>query len=378
VRGSEYLFDILAGCHHVTLRECDLCAGRYEVVVRAGVHDLLFDSLIADGRFPPWVARSDVKRPDSGPPAHFLQGAAIDLEGPNDAVEIARCKFRGLFDAIDTVGAVTRLAIHDNFFEIIRDDAFELSSSSDQVEFHHNHVRTAAAGVSWSGSVAPPPAFAGTKYVHHNVIDTSAVQLYARNDPLHQLPAGWRGPLGDGMATGRPFDSHDTGTLDGPDPWKVYQNTLRGGVDVDGEGLGLAYVFPPFQRQVPHEVRNNILVQLGNQCIARLVRIDDGSQVFDGNLWFRAADPVTEPLLGGWSGRDFDSLAAFRTSPSFAASQRCYAPGFEVGGVEGDPGLDALLRPSPTGPAAHGAPDLSGTGWPGAVKSEYRGALPPR
>jgi hypothetical protein len=129
---------------------------------------------------------------------------------------------------------------------------------------------------------------------------------------------------------------------------------------------------------VPHEVRNNILVQVGNQCIAKRVRFDDGSQVFDGNLWFRAADPATEALLRDWSGRDFDSLGAFRVSPAFTASQFCYGPGFEASGVEGDPGLDATMRPSPTGPAAHGAPDLSTTGWPGAVKSVYRGALPPR
>jgi hypothetical protein len=87
---------------------------------------------------------------------------------------------------------------------------------------------------------------------------------------------------------------------------------------------------------------------------------------------------VTEPLLSDWSGHDFDSLGAFAMSSTFAASRRCYPPGFEASGVEGDPGLDAQLRPSPTGPAAHGAPDLSVTGWPGAVKSEYRGAQPPR
>jgi hypothetical protein len=341
----------------------------------------LFDALTVDGRFPAWLARSDVKRPSADPPAHLLQDSALQLEGGIDRVVVSNGRFSRLFDAIDTNGVPTGFDVHDNVFATIRDDVFEVATAGHHVNFHHNTVRTATAAVSWAGAVAPPAADAGTKYVHHNVIDTSTPQLYGRDDPQQLLPASWRGPHGDGMATGVPFATHDTAALAGPDPWKVYYNTIVGAEDVDGDGLGVAYRFPPADPAVPHEVCNNILVQTGDQWLVNDARVADGSQLFDGNLYHRAFANPTHSLLESYS--DSSGSASFARLSDFIGSalwQETLArgPGWESSGVEADPQLDTDYRPAAGSPAAHGAIDLSGRGWPDAAAVACRGALPPR
>ena len=381
LRHGATVVDVAGGSHDLTLRRCDLLPGRYGVVARDGAHDLVFDALHVDGHFPAWLARSDVKRPSAGPPAHLLQGSALQLEGGIDRVVIGNGVFTRLFDAIDTDGAPTGFDVHHNAFDTIRDDVFEIATAGHHVNFHHNTIRVAAAAVSWAGSVAPPAAGAGTKYVHHNVIDTSSPQLYGRDDPQHLLASAWRGPRGDGMATGLPFGTHDTSSLAGPDPWKIYQNTIVGAEDVDGDGLGVAYRFPPFDPAVPHEVCNNILVQTGDPWLVNDARVADGSQAFDGNLYHRSFANPTRSLLESY--RSSSGSASFARLSDFMASAlwqstRAYGPGWESSGVEADPQLGADYRPAASGPAAHGAIDLSGRGWPDATAVAWRGALPPR
>lgn len=381
LRGAETLVEFGAGSHHLAVVDCTLEPGRYGVLVRPDCHDLRLVGLDCHGHVPPWVARSDVKAQGNAP-AHFLQGSALQLEGALDRILVSGCRFTACFDGIDTTGAATRLRITDCTFATIRDDAFELASASHLVEFDHNRVTDAAAAVSWNGSRAPPRALAGTKFLHHNLLDTSRPQLYGRDDPLQQLPAAWRGPAGDGMATGRPFDSHDAEQLDGPDPWKVYCNTIVGGADVDGGGLGLGYRFAAFDAAIPHEVLDNILVQTADHWIVAHARVADGSQVFDGNVYHRPPVGAQTPLLrlGAADGsvHDFAQLAGVRASPLWQASRIHYAPGFESQGLDADPLLDAAMHPAATGPAATPGIDLTARPWPGAGPVPFRGALPPR
>lgn len=378
---GEPALDLPAGSHHLTFRDCALLGGRYTVIVRGGAHDLLFDGIRVDGRFPPYVPRSDVKRPESGPPGHLLQDAALILEGAVTALTVQNSRFTGLFDAIDSNGAPSDLAVHHCEFTTIRDDVFEIATAGHHVDFHHNTVRRAAAAVSRNGSQAPPIGSAGTKYVHHNVLDTSTLQLYGRDDPQGLLPAKWRGPAGDGMATGLAFGTHDTSALNGPDPWRIYQNTIVGRADVDGEGFGIAYRFAPFTTAVPHEVHNNVFVQRGDQWIGRGARVDDGSQAFDGNIYHRAPSAPTTALFEDYAGSStqrFQSLVQFTTSSLWLASRAHYAPGWEASGAETDPGLDDNYRPAPTGVTATVGVDLSARGWPDGEPLPYRGAVAPR
>jgi hypothetical protein len=374
--------DIGEGCHHLTFRSCEVIGGRYQVVLRDGVHDVVFDQTHFDGCFPDWVARSDVKRPEPGRPAHLLQGAALFLDESVELVEIRNCRFTRLFDGIDAAGTPRKLRVHHCEFTTIRDDVIELSSGGHGIEFDHNVIRTACVGISWLGNGAPPPAFRGTKYIHHNIIDTSTPQLYGRRDPGRLLPATWAGPLGDGMATGRAFGDHDTSSITGPDPWRIYHNTIVGRTDVDGQGTGASYIMAPSAPAVPHSVFNNIFVQADSTFVASRARVADGSQVFDGNIYHRPAPAPGTPLLhdyrDGTLSASFVDLAAFRASAFWSSTMAFYGPGWDAASVEGDPQLFPDYHPSQQGPAASGAVDLSWTGWPGLRAETFRGALAPR
>lgn len=381
-RHGGIVLEFLRGAHHITVRRCDLLGGRYETVVRQGVHDLLFDRLTVDGRFPRWVARSDVKRPELAPPAHLLQGAAIHMVGLVRRVEVHGSTFLRLFDAIDANDRTVGLHVHRNRFREIRDDALELGSGGHDYHVHDNLVTECVAGFSWLGSGAPPPGHVGTKYIHDNVLDTSALHLHGRDDPQSLLPPEWRGPNGDGMTTGRAFGSHETHLVSGPDPWRIYHNTIVLAADVDGRGGGQCYDLTPFDPRTPHVVLNNIIVQTANHCLAQGARAHDGSQVIEGNLYFRrfpgATRDLIEDVYDGVSWDDFVSLQHFLTSSHRALTRSYYPPGWDTFSVQGDPQLDADYQPSAAGPAATGAVDLTWTGWPGTGYRSWRGALPPR
>ena len=381
LRGAEFGMEITEGCDHVSMRDCTLEAGRYGVLARGNATDLEFTHLAFDGLFPPWVARSDVKMPASGPPANLLQGAAFQLEGSLARVRIADCSMRNAVDGIDTTDAATYVEIAACTFTGMRDDAIEIAASAHHVDIHDNHIVACCAGVSWNGHVAPPPAATGTKWIHHNVIDTSANAFYGRDDPQGLLPPAWRGPGLDGMATGRPFGLHDTSGMTAPDPWKVYCNTVIAGVDVDGDGIGIAYRFAPVDPLHPHEVFDNVFWLQGDQCMLRHARVHDGSQIFDGNVWRRTGAAPTTPLLrectDGTTARDFLSWSALRNSSHGALAAQRRAGGWEPVGFEGDPQLDAELRPIPGGPASSVGLPLNGLPWPDSARSAWRGALPP-
>jgi hypothetical protein len=379
LQGGERIGDLPNGCHHLTFRNCAMRIGRYGFVVRDGFHDMLLDGVTMRGYFPPWIARSDIKANTN--PAHLMQDAAFEINGATDAIEIANSRFLGMFDAIDTYGTPTNMRVHHCEFATIRDDVFEIATAGYEIRFDHNYCHQVTQGVSWNGSTAPTLAMAGRKYVHHNVIDTSQEQLYGRADPFALSEAKWLGPTGNGMASGPIFSLHETGGLNGPDPWKVYRNTFVSGADVDNEGLGVCYMFPGSNPAYPHEVFDNIFVQKGNQWILRRGRVADGSQCFDGNLYFRShANPTTSLLEGFTSGsttRSFTSLYGFVTSSLWLQSRTFYSPGWELAGVEGDPQLDSNYRPAATGPAASGALDLASKGWPDAGSAGHRGAITP-
>ena len=369
------------GSHHITVKDCDVLGGRYHILVRGGAHHLTFDGVRVPDTFPPWVARSDVKRPSNGRPAHLMQGSGINLSDAVDQIEIKNCEFYGLFDAIDCTGKPTNLRVTNNLFDTIRDDVMQMGTAGYDVEFAYNTIVRADMGVSWNGSGAAPPNKIGTKYIHHNIIDTSTYYLYGRSDPNGLLGSKWMGPNGDGMATGRPFGTHTKSAMTGPDPWKIYHNTIVGADDVDDRGTGHCYYFVNSSAAFPHEVYNNIFVQVDDHQIAREPRIHDGSQIYDGNLYFRSAQgagtPMFKDVTNGSKEYDFASLAHFKNSNIWNKTQEFYGPGWESSGIEADPMLDSQYRPGKSGPAAFGAINLSSKAWPGLIGETHRGALPP-
>ncbi len=369
---------IEAGAHHITVLDIDLLGGRYHILARDGSHDLVFDTITIADTFPPWVSWTDVKRPAIGRPGHLLQGAGINLAGNVYNVEVANSTFVGLMDGVDATDNPSNVRIHDSTFDV-RDDAFKLGSAAWNIEFDHNTtLRAASAGPSWSGSGSPPPGMEGTVYVHHNILDSSQPLRFGRQDPLNLLDDKFDGPNGDGFTTGRAFGSHTTEDVTGPAPWKIYHNTVIGDADLNNRGAGSAYRYLPFDPATPHEVYNNIFVQLGDQWIVRDARVADGSQIHDGNLYWAPGRDVSTELFNRVDDTgtltDFQSLTEFMGSAAWQSTLAYYAPGWESSGVEADPRLDADLRPPTGSAAATGAVDLSGKGWPGISGETFRGA----
>ena len=382
-RDNAVHFD--SGSHHITLRDCEVLGGRYHILCR-DVHHLIFDGITVRDTTPPWVARSDVKFPSPGRPGHLFQGSGISLDTEVDHIEIMNSTFLGLFDAIGAGGAPHNVRIHHNLFDGIRDDVFQLGTAGYEIEFDHNVIVNAAAGPSWHGSGKPPSGKIGTKYFHHNIIDCSTPQLYGRTDPQNLLGSKHQGPKGDGMASGRAFGSHAMSNLTGPDPWKIYHNTIVVMEDVDASPAGQTYVWNHSNPAFPHEVYNNIIINVGESntyrvAVGRGARVADGSQIHDGNLYSRpsarSGTPIFLEYQMGNSKASFNSLADFKSSSYWAATKAYYPPGWEASGIEADPKLDGSYSPSSNGPAASGAIDLSGKHWPGLVGETFRGAIPP-
>ncbi len=380
-RNGANAVDFDDGAHDITLRGCDLFGGRYHVRVRTGARRITLDRVTIADSVPPWIAWTDVKRPNVGRPGRYLQGAGVLLDGSPDAFTLRRSRFSGSFDGIAGTAAPTNLRVLGNRFDGIRDDVIQLGTAAYNVEIAHNVATRVHAGFSRDGPSPAPAQYVGSKFVHHNVIDTSTPHLLSRDDPKGLLPSKYRGPSGNGMGVGTAFGVHNIASgID--DPWHIYHNTVVCLDDVNNRGVGHTYPasFGPVSGGHVHECYNNIFVQLSDRHIARRAEVLP-HQVYDGNLYWRPSSSWSTPLLrqfaAGSVSYDFDSLLEFRTSALFSLTQAWYAPGWEANGVEGDPGLNGGYLPSANGPAASGAVDLSATGWPGVVGETFRGARPP-
>lgn len=392
---QDNVVECASGSHHITLKNCKIIGGRYPLLFRDGTHDITIDNLDFPGYVPPWIARSDVKKPSDGRPAHLIQGNAIQLDGEHYNIEIMNSNFTYHFDAIDATKKPHNMHIHDNNFNVIRDDVLQLGSAGYDIEINNNIMTSVAAGVSWNGSGTPPSDKLGTKYIHHNVIDAGAAMLYGRTDPSGELDDKYDGPFGTGMATGRAFGMHTKNKITGSDPWKIYNNTLIIAQDVDSGGAGISYRIPDYDSNHPHEVYNNIIYQKYSDdvddswyaFVLRSPRVQDGSQIFDGNLYYREERTRSvssrHHFFGevattyGGSKQNFESLAEFIGSAYQEDTKSYYSPGWENSGVEANPQLNQDYYPSSNGPAASGAVDLSSKGWPGVVGETFRGALAP-
>jgi hypothetical protein len=371
IRFQNNAIEILSGAHLITVKNCQILGGRYHILAREGTHDLLFDGITIDDGVPDWIAWTDVKSGQK--PAHSFQNAAFNLRSYN--VEVKNCTFNRLFDGFN--GSAENAHIHHNVFRDIRDDCFQFATHSYGVEIAYNKMIHVSKGPGFQGTTDSEKP--GTKYYHHNIIDCSKLWQYTRKKPDGQWgkkPSKKVNERGQGWA--KPFGAHGVrGTLD---PLKIYHNTIIFGSGISGWGAGHEYNATRFDPEVPQEVYNNIIIQIADAWAAGPIRVADGSQIHDGNLYYRSFPNPAHPFFRGWFGesgpQDFTSLAEYHTSPLFAESRSHYPPGFENSGTEGNPGLNNDYRPDPKSPAATGAVALPAD-WPGNKAEAFRGALSP-
>lgn len=350
----------------LTLVDLEIVPGRTGVLIGEGAQHVGLHGIRVDAGFPAWVAWRDVK---SGPRVAArlkLTGALVRSE--TECISITGSHFADVFDGITAAGNSERLSIRNNAFDRVIDDALQLGTAAAHVEFAYNLVLGPGPSHHGSGSSRSP----GTKYIHHNVIDARHEELYSR---LGEGKPGWRHHI--------VFPTHGMKSA-GPDPWKIYNNSILFLRNTNNAGAGQERKGP---RLGPvHEVYNNIFVQHSDYHVSRAAQLSDGAEIFDGNLYYRTVSPAQTPLFRSWRNgeetRDFASLAEFRNSSFAAITRSHYPPGWEHAGVEADPllrdpdGRD--YRPARNGPAASGALDLGSRGWPGAKREGgYRGAVDP-
>ena len=358
-----------ASGHHINVKNVTVFGGTTYILTEQAAHDLVFDTLIVDGYFPEWLAFKDIK--SATRPAHAMEVAAFVLHD-SENVEIINSTIRNVMDFLD--GGGNNLRIHHNSFFDIRDDVVQLDTQCNNVEMAYNRV--IGCSKSFDRNQGANATNLGTKYVHHNIIDIRKRHLHFRQgDPLFQQAGG------DGKIQNRAFGTH--GTID-MDPWKIYHNTVLIGKSVNAhlsqDGIGFDYD-ETTAPGVPHEVYNNIFIQTEDHRMGQRSRVHDGSQILDGNLYYRTVSNPTEPFFINWANEtsqsSFNSLAAFKASSFFDQTKQYYTPGWEANGIEADPMLDEEYHPAANSPAATGAVDLSSKGWPGISGEQYRGALSP-
>ena len=333
-------------------------------------HDIHFDRVNMNLLCPPWVAWSDVKFTRL---VDKFTGVLLNSSSKASNIKIESCQFNGVFDGIIATGKNKHnIRVHDSSFTVF-DDALQLGSANYDIEFSYNMV--IGPGPSHHGTGSSP--FPGTKYIHHNIIDTSRPMLYGRKDPTGYLKSkyrGWRHPMCHGGHVG-------SGYGDG-DPWKIYNNTYLFGENIGSVGPGIA----PKGRssKSKHEVYNCILIQNSDLFITRNGRVDDGKEIRDGNVYYRTVKNPKDgrflaELQSGGSTGHFSSLAKFKSSKHYAVTKKYYTPGWEASGLEVNPQLDKNYAPQ-NDAAWFGGVDLSKKGWPGtqSLKGDpYRGAIAP-
>ncbi len=346
---------------HITMKNCTVTGG---INVRA--KDVMIDGVHFQGFIPPYIAWADIK--EGRAPAFHIQSGGLMLIGRRGIVR--NCLFTNLFDGV-TPGPEAQ--VYNNRFIGLRDDGINLGTSlGGPVEIHHNLFRHIGQGISHVGT--GEPKMQGQIYIHHNIIDQREPHLKSRKQ-ADGTYWGYKGPNGKRMSRGVPFGWHNQ-TGAGPDPWKLYNNTVICGYS---RLLDSASQKPGFTE--PQEVYNNVYIQLHDRSMRRLVDVTSGRNLFDGNLYFRP-NGNEKPLFAGYRNgegnfRPFPTLDDFKQDEYFDISKKVYPPGFENSSVEADPKLDEHYRPAPDSPAASGAIDLSNRGWPGLDGKRYRGAVLP-
>src|SRR5918996_190222 len=332
----------------LSLIDLEIVPGRTGVLIGKGVQNVALHGITVDAGFPAWASWRDVKsRPRVAAP---LKLTGVLVRSEVDCISITHSRFLDVFDGITAVGNPERLSVRHNQFDRVIDDALQLGTAAAHVEFAYNLVL--GPGPSHHGS--GPSRAPGTKYIHHNVIDARHDELYSR---VGEGKPGWRYHI--------VFPSHSMKSA-GPDPWKIYNNSILFHRNTNNTGAGQERKGP---RSGPvHEVYNNIFVQHSDHRTSRGAQLGDGAEIFDGNLYHRTVPHARTPLFRSWHNgeatRSFVSLAEFRSS-SFADVTTFYYPaGWERSGHQEQPGRAAargIRRPAAgSGTAREPAADQAG------------------
>jgi hypothetical protein len=282
--------------------------------------------------------------------------------------------------------ANTVLRISHNAGSII-DDVNQLPMTANRQRVDHNYFFGPAYGASDSSTGTNPQ-----KYIDHNLIVCGMFYVYRPNEiAFHSI-----------------HTPHSSG---GNDPLHFYYNTLVQHQPAFEAGNATRMGFPhggSTGSHGPYSLMNNICCVVVHQNPGafsgsaprnwdRGRDSNNSSRRFrtDGNAFFQKLldGKSAGALFIDFDGADRATLAAYKASAGFTASQSWYAPGLENSSIQADPGwgnsayvingqsLDGVPASTfiPSTSSYHsGAVNITSFGWPDATSHvAYRGALNP-
>jgi hypothetical protein len=382
----------------ITIRNC---RGRpIYFGARCGFVDgLTFDSCKFSAHMPSdhwWVAYQDIKGArypgrlqfPGEPPADHVRKAGLDL-GVAANVKVLNCILDEFFDGILAKGrphgappaapTAHDIEVASTRFNHIWDDAWQMTGSLYNIDFHHNHCY--GAGPSIDNPQQNPQA--DTIYIHHNVIDTTTRPIFR----------GRLGSPGAGIDEPSPLPSH-LSSADFSWPRKLYYNTIVTGHTCDGADVGWALPKAGTQ-QGTHEVYNNIFLVADGRPGGRDFDATNEHELYDGNVYwcyFTEVRQVLSPwrlltyydenhdkhtinLLNYNPAGNVVTVAQLRAFLAQADGPNSYNSDWECFGVSEDPQIDDEYKPhNPS--CLTGAVNLTSRGWPGVASYEPgRGAI---
>ncbi|MGF1477447.1 MAG: Ig-like domain-containing protein [Geminicoccaceae bacterium] len=347
--------------HHISFEGSEFLPpsfGNFSFILRGTAHDFHFNEAAVYGEVGEWVAWNDVK--NGAKVSESMRVGFLAVTSDTDVHGISFTNGQAI-DLFDFMQITTKNPAHDirilNNYLAVRDDAIQIDAKNYDWEFAYNHAVYTGPGHHGANRPAPEP---GTKYVHHNLIDGTVPQLWGREG----TEAGVR--ESEGLTGHMSFNRHSS---NGPDAWKIYNNTLL--LLQPGENQGAGEQRVGSTGDTPHEFLNNIVVQYDDWYASR-GRKDVDIDRYDHNLYWRPVKNAKQPLFYDKKGPDFDSLAELQRS----------IDAWEQNSFEADPRFvdpaSKNFQLANGSPAASGGIDLSATGWPGTADgTTYIGAFAP-
>jgi hypothetical protein len=276
IAGAYKAIRMRSGSGQLVFKNINVSSASIGFLADETVDTVLIEQVTIEGAFPSWLAWTDMKGSSkhAKPASHWLMKPSGISGKTIDNLVVRNSQFLNLFDGLVVGGS--NINIHNNYFHCV-DDMVQLASSASQVWINNNIVM--GAGPSHNGksdSVSP-----GTKYIHHNIIDSRRKVLWSRDDPAQLINKNQRGVL-----STLPFPRHKGQGAGKGDPWKITNNT----VVYDSSGYSTD---PGYQlwgqvntTGVMHEVYNNIFWDQGPGMFTRGVLSNQLSQQYDGNVYW--------------------------------------------------------------------------------------------
>ena len=371
---NTYTAVLISSSQNINIININFSQIKYGVLIKDGSKKIAIQNSNFNQNIPEWIAWSDVKI--STKPAHSLQNNDIEINKNSQNILIENCTFNNSWDAINAISTANNLHIMSNTFLGVRDDCIQLGSSTSDVEIGHNKMIHVFTGISRHGSGNNNKP--GSKYIHHNIIDSTKPMYVGRSDPDKTLKSNYPWISESPMMNNPPFGIHKSWEI-GLDPFKIYNNTIIFRKSPSRHGAGTNLLGPHKSAIHKNEVYNNIFIQMDDAEILRNVNYDSGYEIYDGNIYYKDSVTNNSPIFCGFNCDatkvNFYNFETFINSNCIRNSFSYYPKGCETNSLIGDPVLNESYIPSEDGPANIGAVDINDE-WPGS-NSPFKGALQP-